>query len=374
MLWRLGLSVVLLVAIGASAPPAGAQSDADGAVEEAMPYLGYTIRLPAGWERVVGDATTPVPSIASIADRDQVTAQALVAAAQHIDADGGLLDAMGLWAVDPASLAQVGVVTGQPYRVGTDALRALVDASVSERASDMGERAVEPVQLPAGEGFRARYLSAIDLAERLEYHLRTPTGRYLVVAASVPGLFDDPTAARIENLVASLAPIRGSAGDRPPPGPLASSAPAGDLLATLPAQVGGLALERQLIDGESLVGTAGEGSGSLASSLGVLLGAPADLTLAIGVPADSDQDLLVAGYALAGVGQPALDDVLATFPEELWARSRLGSREVLVSVRGEDGRHTWLWTGALPDGDAVLYQVDATNAPLARAVIDATGR
>ena len=44
-----------------------------------------------------------------------------------------------------------------------------------------------------------------------------------------------------------------------------------------------------------------------------------------------------------------------------------------MSVRGEGGRHTWLWSGALPNGDAVLYQVDSTNGTLAREVIDAIG-
>ena len=44
-----------------------------------------------------------------------------------------------------------------------------------------------------------------------------------------------------------------------------------------------------------------------------------------------------------------------------------------MSVRGEGGRHTWLWSGALPDGDAVLYQVDSTNGALAREAVDAIG-
>lgn len=130
-----------------------------------------------------------------------------------------------------------------------------------------------------------------------------------------------------------------------------------------------------MLDGESLVTSTPEATGSLASSLGVLVDAPADLTLGIAVPVTSVQDLVIAGYALSGVSQQALDEVLATFPEEVWARTRLGTLDVLVSVRGGGGRRTWLWTGALPDGDAVLYQVDATNATLARAAARAvTGR
>jgi hypothetical protein len=105
----------------------------------------------------------------------------------------------------------------------------------------------------------------------------------------------------------------------------------------------------------------------------VLVDAPADLTLGIATPSTSDQDLVVAGYALAGVDRAALDEVLATFPEEVWSRTRIGALEVLASVRGDAGRQTWLWTGALPTGDAVLYQVDSTNGTLAREVIEAIG-
>src|SRR5690349_22052309 len=148
--------VGLLLAVVLTSLPTAAQSAspvADGG-DEAMPYLGFTVRLPAGWERVVGDTSQPVPSIASIADRDQVTAQAIAAAAEHLAADGGLLDPMGLWAVDPTSLLQLGVLAGQPYRIASDDLRAQVELSMSERASDMGDRIIEPVVLPVGTGFR----------------------------------------------------------------------------------------------------------------------------------------------------------------------------------------------------------------------------
>jgi hypothetical protein len=368
----LALSLLLVGSLPGSPTAAQVASPGSDAIEEAMPYLGYTVRLPAGWERVIGDTREPVPSIAAIRDRDDVTAQALTAAAGHIAADGGLLDPMGLWAVDPASLLQVGVLAGQPYRVASDDLRTIVETSVTERASDMRDPVMDAVELPAGSGYRARYLNALDLAEHLEYHLRTPTGRYVVIASSLPGLFDDSLSALVDGVARSLALIPDSAGDRPAPGP--SSGPAADLLATLPPRIGGLELERRLLDGESLVSSSGEATGSLASSLGVLLGAPADLTLAIAVPATGEQDLLIAAYALAGIDRAALDEILATFPDEVWTRTSLGGAQVLSSVRGEGGRRTWLWTGALPDGDAVLYQVDTTNAPLARAAIRAISR
>jgi hypothetical protein len=201
------LAVILSLLLPGLAAAVASPTVDDGWVDEAMPYLGYTVRLPSDWERVVGDATTPVPSISSIADRDQVTAQALVAAGEHIAADGGLLDPLGLWAVDPASLLQLGVLAGDPYRVVGDDLRARVDASLSERASDMGDRSVEPVILPVGAGFRAVYLNATDLAQHVEYHLRTPTGRYLVLAASLPGLFRDQQMELIDAVARTMAPI-----------------------------------------------------------------------------------------------------------------------------------------------------------------------
>ena len=76
---RVAIAMALLLCVAGPSALVAAQSPsaADASVEEAMPYLGYTIRLPASWERVVGDPTTPVSSIAAITDRDQVTAQAL---------------------------------------------------------------------------------------------------------------------------------------------------------------------------------------------------------------------------------------------------------------------------------------------------------
>ena len=82
-----------------------------------MPFLGYSVRLPPGFERVGNDPDPPVPSSASIVDRDPQTANALSAAAQRIRDNGGLFDGLGLWSIDPPSLLQLGVIAGQPYRV-----------------------------------------------------------------------------------------------------------------------------------------------------------------------------------------------------------------------------------------------------------------
>ncbi len=368
----LGCILALLPVAGGTqaAVPSPGAAPAQGWVRESMPYLGYTVDLPASWERVGGDPSAPVPSIDEIAARDQVTADALAAAAQRIGADGGLLDTLGLWAVDPATLTQVGVVTTQPYRIEADALQDQVDASIARRASDLQDPVVEPVSFPVGAGFRATYLDATDLAQHQELHLRTPTGRSLILAASIPGAFDADTIATIDAVAGSLAPIPGSSGDLPAPSSASLEAAAAAVRDRLPARVGKVDLQRDAIDGESLVGTSGDGSGALASGLGVLVDAPADLTLGIAVPATMDSDLLIAAYRLDGIDPEAVEDLLASFPD-LWDRARISGVDVLVSPRADDGGQTWLLAGELADGSAALFQVDASNPTLGRAAVSA---
>ncbi|MBX3031803.1 MAG: hypothetical protein KF809_16770 [Chloroflexi bacterium] len=373
-----GASLALLLQLGlpamsAHAQPAGSTPIADpapGWVREPMPYLGYTIDLPASWERVGGDASTPVVSIDDIRTRDQVTADALAAAAQHIAADGGLLDAMGLWSVDPVSLLQLGVVAGQPYRIDAAALQDQVDASLTQRASDLQDPVVEPVSYPVGDGFRATYLDAVDLATHQELHLRTPTGRSLIVAASIPGALDASLDATLDAIARSITPIPGSAGDLPAPSEQDLATAAGLLHDALPARVGTLELRRETIDGETLVGTTAGDGAALASGLGALVRIPAQLTLGIAFPTTDGSDLLVAAYRLEGVEPSAVDALLATFPD-LWERTRIGATDVLLSPVGEGGRRTWLAAAPLADGSAALVQVDTTNAALGRATVGA---
>lgn len=353
---------------GSATDGAATDGPAPGWVRESMPYLGYTIDLPETWERVFGDTSQPVPSIDAIATRDQVTADSLVAAAQHIAADGGLLDATGLWSIDPVSLLQLGVVAGQPYRIDADLVQDQVDASLTQRASDLQDPVVEPVSYPVGDGLRATYLAEADLATRQELHLRTPTGRSLIVAASIPGALDADLATTLDAIARSIAPIPGSAGDLLAPSDEELAADAAVLQEALPGRLGSIELHREVIDGESLVGVSTDEGAALASRLGALVREPARLTLGVALPVADDTDLFVVGYRLAGVDPADLDALLATFPD-LWERQRMSGREVLRSPQGEGGRRTWLVARPLADGSAALFQVDSSNATLGRGAI-----
>ncbi len=150
-------------------------------------------------------------------DRDPQTGNALSAAAQRIHDNGGLFDGLGLWSIEPASLLQLGIIAGQPYRVSATDLRGIVEQSVTERASDLEDPVVQAISVPAGNGFLAEYLDATDLAQHTEIHLRTPTGRYLILASTLPGLADPVIEATVEAIAGSLRAIPDSAADLPTP-------------------------------------------------------------------------------------------------------------------------------------------------------------
>jgi len=342
-----------------------------GWTEQVMPFLGYTVRLPPGFERVGRDPAMPVPSSASIVDRDPKTGEALSAAAQRIRDNGGLFDAFGLWSIDPGPLLQLGILAGQPYRVGAGELRDMVEQSVLERASELEDPVVEAISLPAGSGFLAVYLDATDLAQHREVHLRTPTGRYLVLATTLPGLADDGIAQTVEAIAGSLRPIPESAADLATP--VVSSADSADaaLEATLPERIGGVTLTRRSIAGESLVSSVDTVTGSLAGELGRLVNAPGDVSVALAVPTDGAQPLLVAGYRLRGVTRDSAQAFVDSFPDDIWSTTRVAGKEVRMSVQGDTGNRTWLHVAAGPDGDTVLYQVDAGKPSLGLAAVAA---
>ena len=345
--------------------------DTSGWVEQQMPFLGYTVRLPPGFERVGKDPDLPVPSSASIVDRDPQTGAALSAAAQRFHDNGGLFDGLGMWSIDPISLLQVGVIAGQPYRVGAGELRGIVEQTVSERASDMDDPVIRSISVPAGTGFLAMYLDATDLAQHHEVHLRTPTGRYLILASSLPGVADMATEATLEAIAASLRAIPDSAGDLA--APAAGSADHADpaLEATLPDHLGRTALTRRSLLGESLVSATDSVTGSIAGELGRLVNAPGAVSVALAVPTDSTAPLLIAGYRLRGVTPDAAQAFLDTFPDDIWSDTRVAGRTARVSVVGDSGNRTWLHVATGPEGDAVLYQVDAGQQSLGMSAVAA---
>lgn len=339
--------------------------DTSGWTEQPMPFLGYTLRLPPGFERVGSDPALPVPSSASIVDRDPQTGEALSAAAQRIHDNGGLFDAFGLWSVDPDTLLQLGVLAGEPYRVGAGQLRDIVERSVLERSSELEDPVVEAISVPAGSGFLAVYLDATDLAQHREVHLRTPTGRYLVLATTLPGLADATIEQTVEAIAASLRPLPDSAADLPTPVDSTDAA----LEATLPERVGGVTLTRRSIAGESLVSSVDTVTGSIAGELGRLVNAPGDVSVALAVPTDGVQPLLVAAYRLRGITPEAAQAFVDSFPDDVWSTTRIAGKQVRMSVQGDTGNRTWLHVAVGPGGDAVLYQVDAGKQSLGLAAL-----
>jgi len=304
-------------------------------------------------------------------DRDPETGAALSAAAQRIHDNGGLFDAMGMWSIEPTSLLQLGVLAGQPYRVGAGDLRAIVEQAVTDRTSDLQDPVIQAISVPAGDGFLAVYLDATDLAQHREVHLRTPTGRYLILASSLPGLADPLMEQTVVAIARSLRPIPDSAADLATPvaGPADSVDPA--LEATLPDRVGSVALTRRSIAGESLVSATDTVTGSIAGELGRLVNAPGDVTVALAVPTDGTAPLLVAGYRLHGVTPQVAQAFLDSFPADIWSDARIGGRPVRVSVVGSSGNRTWLHVAAGPDGDAVIYQIDAGKEALGLTALTA---
>ncbi len=341
------LVVVGLGATGVTASPALAEStppstdpviDTGAWSQQTMPFLGYTVLLPPGFERVTDDPAAPVPSFASIVDRDTQTGTALSAAAQRIADNGGLFDGLGLWSVDPASLLQLGVLAGQPYRVGAAELRAIVEQTVSERASDMAEPVVQAISVPAGSGYLAVYLDATDLAQHQEIHLRTPTGRYLIVATSFPGFADPTLEATVRAIAGSLRAMPASAADLPGPGIPADGDADPALQRMLPDHLAGLTLTRRSLAGESLVSSSDTVTGSIAGELGRLVTAPGDVTLALAVPADGAAPLLIAAYRLHGITTAAVQAFVDSFPDDIWSDARVAGRDVRVSIVGDFGQ------------------------------------
>jgi hypothetical protein len=335
-----------------------------------MPWLGYALDLPAGWERVEGDPEAPVPSFEQIEADDPPTAQDLQTVAQQLEGGGRLFDALGLWAVDPVSLMQVGLLAGTPYRVPAAALESGVRESVANRTSELSVPLIEPITVPAGEGYQAVYFDRDDLSEHREVHLRTPSGRYLILASTYPGVAEPELAATFDAIATSIRPLEGEgSGDRPEPsaGPEGRADPA--LQALLPTHVGEIELTSRSLNGESLVGGDMATGGTVAGELGVLVNAPGDVSMALAVPTD-DTPLLIVAFRLAGADEQSIADFLAGLPPEIWSRTTIDGRDVLVSVPGTDGGRTWLLADEGAD-HGLLYQVESNDQALGEQAIRA---
>jgi hypothetical protein len=333
-----------------------------------MPGLGYAIDLPPDFERVTDDPQHPVPSIAAVAQRDPDTGTSLQIVASRLQANAGIFADLGLWAIQPSSLLQIGVLAGLPYRIAASDLHAQVDQAVAARASPLEGSSIDVVELPAGTGFLAGYRNQSDLSLHREVHLRTPNGRYLVIAMSVPGTIDASTETEFLAIAGSLTPLPGAAsGDTPAP----STGPEGHadtaLEALLPDSVGTVTLEKRSANGEDFVGSGTQTGGTVIDALGSVVAAPGAVSVALAVPSASGSTrLLVAAYAATGVDEAKLAGMLAAFPSQVWSHQTIGGRDVLVSVAGSDRSRTYLRVS----GD-VLEQVETDDAALAQEAIAA---
>jgi hypothetical protein len=295
----------------------------------------------------------------------------------------GLFDALGMWSVDPSSLLQLGLLAGSPYRVSADKLDVLVQQSVTDRASQMSDPTITPISLPAGEGFLAVYLDVNDLSEHREVHLRTPSGRYLILATTYPGLAEPDLAATVLAVASTIHAMPGDlTGDVPAPsiGPRGDADPA--LTALLPATVAGIEMTRSSINGEELVGNGIAAGGTVAGEFGRLVSMPGDVSVALAVPAGGESPILVAGYRLHGVGTAAIETFLTSFPTQIWAPATVGGKQVLASLTDTDGRRTYLRVAPAPGAAAAagsgavgsgsegeLFQVQTTDPTLAEAAL-----
>ncbi|MEA2621438.1 MAG: hypothetical protein QOH61_348 [Chloroflexota bacterium] len=332
-------------ASGTQAPggsPVASPIDTAGWVLVRMHTLGYAMELPPTFETVTDDTETPVPSIAAIESIAPELANGLRVQASRLASSAGVFGELGVWAVEPQSLAQVGVLAGRPYRIAEADLEGIVQSAVAARAAPLEGSSIDRVELPAGTGFLASYRDAGDLGVHREIHLRTPSGRYLVLAMSfVTSAIDRTAEQRFLAMAGSLAPLPGDeSGDMPAP----STGPAGhadpDLESMLPESVGGIALQKRSANGEELIG--GDlGSGTVLDALASLVRTPGQVSFALAVPVEGSSVVLSA-YRLEGVDASAIDARLAGFPAEVWSRTSVGGRDVLVSVAGSDGRKTYL--------------------------------
>jgi hypothetical protein len=353
----------------AQATPGPSLIDTSGWLAVSMQALGFQIELPSDFEVVGDDPSAPVVDFNAIAQYDPGVASGLQTQAQRIADSAGVFADLGLWAIEPESLVQVGVLAGSPYRVSSTAdLRSIVEGAVAQRATPLEGSSIDGIELPAGVGFLAGYRDQTDLGAHLEVHLMTPTGRYLVLVMSLQSAtLDDANESRFLAIAGSLAPLVGTAsGDVPPPPSTPPYHAAADLEALLPESVGGVALERRSLNGEDLVGGSVGSAGTILDAVGSLVPTPGRVSVALAVPAEGSADLLIAAYRLDGVSSDAIQARLGLFPSQVWSHQTVGGHEALVSVVGSDGSQTWL----LVAGN-VLEEIDSSDATLAEEAISA---
>lgn len=331
--------------------------------------LGFSIELPPTFELVGDDPNNPVPSIAAIAKVAPPIADGLKQQGSILATAPGVFGQLGLWGVEPDSLSQVGLLAGQPYRVADADLQGIVQSAVAGRATPLEGSTIDQVEVPSGAGYLAEYRDAVDLGAHLEIHLRTPTGRYLVLVMTfITPTVDPASDGRFLAIAGSLAPLAGAeSGDVPAPPATADGHADPGLEADLPGSVGGVALQVRSLNGEDLVG--GDlGTGTVLDAVGSLVPVPGRVTVAVGVPVTGTSDLVMTGFRLDGVDPAVIQARLAQFPQQIWSQTKVGGRDVLASVAGSDGRRTYLRVSG-----SVIEEVVTSDAKLAAEAIAGLG-
>lgn len=331
--------------------------------------LGFSIQLPPTFELVGDDPDHPVPSIDAIAKVAKPIADGLTEQSSRLSTAPGVFGELGLWAVEPDSLSQVGLLAGRPYRVAEADLRNVVEAAVAARATPLEGTTIDQVELPSGIGYLAGYRDAVELGAHREIHLRTPTGRYLVLVMTfITPTVDAATEQRFLAIAGSLTALAGAeSGDVLAPAVTADGHADPGLEATLPATVGGVQLQVRSLNGEDLVG--GDlGTGTVLDAVGSLVPVPGRVTVALGVPATGTSDLVLTAFRLDGVDPAVIQERLAQFPPAIWGTVSVGGHDVLASVAGSDGRRTYLRVSG-----NVIQEVVTSDANLAAEAIAGLG-
>ncbi len=332
-----------------------------------MPFLGYTMLLPPGFERVADDPDAPVPSSVDIGERDPQTAAALSAAAQRIARQRRSVRRAGPVVGRPGLAAAAGR-PGRASRTGSTRRSYVRSSSRRSRSGPRIWRTPSSSQSAyrPGDGF----LAVVPGCDRPCPAPRVPpadTDR----AVPHPGHYPAGTGRRRpesdrpgHRRVAACHPGFGR-GPCPTPARLGQDGADPALEATLPDHSVGLDADPAVRSRASRWSRRSTPSPdrSRVSWVGWST-RPATCPSPSPCRTDGTAPLLIAAYRLHGVtaGQP---------PRRSSTRSRTTSghdarvagRDVRVSVVGRHRcNRTWLHVAPGPDGDAVLYQVDAGRA------------
>ena len=334
------LVVVGLGATGVTASPALAESRRRPRIRSSTPAAGSSRRC-RSWVTPCcchpasnGSRMTPLPRSRRARASSTVTRRPVPRCPPLRSGSPTTAACSMAWACGPSTRRRCSSWASWPAsRTGSapPSCAGIVEQTVAERASDMADPVIQAISVPAGSGFLAVYLDATDLAQHQEIHLRTPTGRYLILATSYPGIADpdargDGAGHRRVAAAPSLArpltcPIRA----RPPTAP-----PIPRSRRRSRTTSAGSTLTRRSLAGESLVSsTRHRRPAPSRASSGRLVAAPGDVTRR---PRRADRRRRAAAHRRAtgshGVTPEAAQAFVDSFPDDIWSDARVAGHDV----------------------------------------------